>query len=277
MLLHAATSAKSNRSSRAQRLVAAIIDGVDSRIGLEGQTAAAAKPMISGYSMAGFVFAGTRNPDCWANDVSDITAISVGNTYAGDWRGCTLIAPDVVLMVNHVNIANGANILFLTNDGNNTLVSREQTASQRIGTTDIMLGKLASDVPGTISFAKVLSPSDWAGFKTIALISAVPALRVNKARDALIGDLSSFTYLTVNTLFTSCADATRQTFYAHLANGDSGNAAAYIMGDDLVLECAWHYGAGFGGAGETIHHNRDEINAAMTALGSAYQLTELSF
>lgn len=269
MPYYTAISSRPNRKTRGERIADFFSAEIDSLIA--GLTPSVAKPMLNGYSMADFIFTGTRNPDCWCNGVAGITAISVGNSYAGDWRGCTLIAPDVVLMGNHVEIGIGSDILFLTNDGTNTLVTRELASRQQIGTTDIMIGRLASDVPNTIAYAKVLSTTDFSSFDVMADRKRPAALRVDRQRTATVGD---FYYGYTTEIFIQPIDATRLSFYEDLINGDSGNAGAFIVGDDLILMCAWWYG--FGGEGQSLHYYRNEVNAAMTALGSAYQLTEIT-
>jgi hypothetical protein len=268
MSLLPAISARTNRNARAVSIAAAMITAVDTR--LAGRSFGTAGAMFTGYNTS--TFASTRNASCWCSDLPGITAISPWNSEDAYRHGGVLIAPDVVLYSDHsdTDFANGTVFSFVTLD--NTVVTRTQAANSQIGSTDIRIGKLDSDVPGSIRPALVLSPSDFAGLQSVIAAGVrVPILSTDQEEKALVRDSSS---LAENAIFRIPIDAARIGFYENLVGGDSGSTGAWIYGSDLVLACAWQ--GGLGGSGPSVHYYRNEINAAMTALGSAYQLTELT-
>lgn len=264
-----AIAAKPNRKSRGTRIADALSAEVDTR--LVGKTPSVAKPIISDYAVPDYVFEGTRNEDCWCYDVPGLTAISVANSFAGDFRGATLIARDVIVFANHYDFPVGTMVRFLNAD--NELLSYEMTTRTRIGSTDLMIGKLESDVDASIAHAKVFNSTDYSALTLAAFTSRPAALRVDRLRNALTGD---FVIGGTTATFDTPVNAARLDFYEHLANGDSGNPAAFIVGDDLVLMCPWYGPENAAGYGDSVHYYRDEINAAMTALGSTHQLTEVT-
>lgn len=85
---------------------------------------------------------------CALADV-DLTAISVWNSVDLATIGWTLIAPQIILGAYHAVPAVGTTFRWAAADG--TVYERTVTAFVRIGSTDIMLGKLSAVLPAAIS------------------------------------------------------------------------------------------------------------------------------
>lgn len=79
--------------------------------------------------------------------------------YGHSWRGQTLVSPRHYIGAAHWAVSTGTVLHFVTSD--NTVVARTVTGRQTITGTDIIVGVLDSDVPGTIAFARIL-PDAWA-------------------------------------------------------------------------------------------------------------------
>lgn len=217
-----------------------------------------------------------RNTSCWASGV-DLTPIAVWNSetaaYGNSWRGQTLISPRHYIGAAHWAVSVGTTLHFVTSD--NTLVTRTVTATQTIAGTDILVGVLNSDVPGTISFARVL-PDAWATkLPTVAASTPVPVARLNRGQQIHITDLISLSGSgNLGVQAAAPTIASRLPFYVNAETGDSGSPMFAIIGDKMVLLCAlW---GGGGGSGPFITARRTAINAAMAALGGGYSLTDVS-
>jgi hypothetical protein len=210
----------------------------------------------------------TRNTDCWAADI-DLTPISPWNSGHAELRAGTLVSPRHIIFANHYPIDVSATVRFVAAD--NTVANRTMTARQRVGTTDIMVGVLSSDVPASIGFAKVL-PSDWTDYLP-SLGYDVPVLVTDQQEKALVFDWAACDAsdgdegLQLRTPF----DATRLGFREAIVDGDSGNPVCLIVDDELVLLSTLYTNQP---AGPCIHDNATDINAAMTSLGGGYSLTE---
>jgi len=227
----------------------------DTRIAVPGKT----KPIYSTQDHAAPAY--VRNVACWAADL-DLTCISPWNSTGANTRAGTLISPRHLVWAQHYSIPNGATIRFV--DASNNVVTRTVVNSQRIGTTDLRIGVLDSDVTGC-TFAKVL-PDDWATYIPTNGLE-IPCLALDQQEKALVTDL----YRVVSgggTAFQVPTDATRLTFYESLIPGDSGNPAFLIINGELVILTVWEFGGA--GRGSSVTANKAAIEAAMVALGGTY-------
>jgi hypothetical protein len=223
-----------------------------------------------------------RNPDCWAYEF-DLTCMAAYNSSGWDMstNGCcpwekatrragTLISPRHVMFANHYTPPNGTELRFVAN--NNTVVSRVLSKSVQIGSTDLKIGVLDTDVPtNLIRFAKVL-PSNFTNYFPNALNqisgTAIPALCLDQDENALESDISSVsTFIS----FSMPSDTTRSRFFENKISGDSGQPAFMILDGQLVLLTVWTSGGG--GAGYFVTEYLNEINLAMATLGGSYGLT----
>jgi hypothetical protein len=221
-----------------------------------------------------------RNGSVWAAPYAQqLTAISPWNSTGGATRAGVLISPRHVLFATHYQIGAGASIRFITIDG--SVVTRTMTARQALTDTasyypDFTVGVLDSDVPASISFARIL-PDDWAaklpGLSTAGTGLLLPTLGLDQEEKALISDLVQIgtTAGASNVIHRRPPDAQRALFYEDKIGGDSGNPSFLIAQGQLVLTTTWTFGGG--GQGTSVQAFRAAINSAMTTLGGGYQLT----
>jgi hypothetical protein len=152
-------------------------------------------------------------------------------------------------------------------EADNDVVVRTVTAVQAIAGTDILVGKLDSDVPAGIDFAKVL-PTNWATKLPSLATFGMPVCNSNQGKEVHLRNvrtLAAAVYCEPPSL------ASRISFYRDVISGDSGSPCFAVVNGEMVLLCAWL--AGGAGAGPSIVHFTTEINAALTSLGGGYSLT----
>jgi len=215
-----------------------------------------------------------RNANCWAGGF-DLTCIAVCNSFEmNSQMGGTLVSPRHVVFAHHFTIPNGTTLQFVAR--NNTVVSRVLSNSVQIGSSDLQIGVLDSDVPtNLITFAEVL-PSSCTNYfpNSLQPISTnyIPALCLNQYEDALESDISAVAAGGV-----SCkppSNPTRGLFYENKVSGDSGQPVFIILNGHLVLLTVYTYvGAG---SGWFIPGYIDQINSAMAALGGGYSLAQVN-
>lgn len=137
---------------------------------------------------------------------------------------------------------------------------------------DLTVGVLDSDVPATISFARVLPDSYTSHLPGSE--QHIPLLTLDQEEKALVTDL--FNVGSAGNGSTNCVapdDPQRLTFYENKVTGDSGNPACLIIDGGLVLLTVWTFGGA--GAGTSVTAYKAQINTLMAQLGSGYQLTEI--
>lgn len=240
-------------------LGAAASAAVDSRIAVPGAT----QPIYTSQNHATATY--VRGETCWAAD-QDLTCISPWNsTGANKWAG-TAISPRHIIFAKHARIAVNATIRFVAAD--NTTVTRTMINRLDIAGTDLTIGLLDSDLPGSISFARVM-PTDWADYlPSLDYDVKVPCLALDQQEKALVNELR---LMGAWAAFDVPDNATRLSFYEPLISGDSGNPAFLRDSLGLVLLCT--FTSGDAGSGPGVTYWSTEINAAMTTLGGGYQLT----
>ena len=270
MPLTSITSSKRNRLNKVNRVIDNMVNSIDSRIA--GKDPASTIKIYDSYNVP-YGTVGSRNSNFWCSSLSAITCISPWNSYEGYARAGTLIAPDMVVFSNHFPILSGNSIDFYTMGG--SVVTRTIIAQRRIQTTDLMLGKLDSDVPNTIAYAKVLPKTFYPLFSEVLNNGSVkvPIMSLDQQEHASVTD----TYVqSQNSFFSIPTDSTRLSFYEGTYEYDSGNPSLWVYNNDLIIISVW-FGGGLGspGSGPSFHYYRDDINSTMTALSSPYQLTEV--
>lgn len=214
----------------------------------------------------------TRNPQSWLTGVN-MTPVATWTSDTTGWRGNTLVSPRHYIGAGHWPVGVGAVLHFVTSS--NAVVARTVTARQVISGTDIIVGVLDSDVPGTIGFARVL-PAAWAvKLPTLSSDFPVPVAKLNQAQQALLVDLAALGadgFGGVQCQVPTASD--RVSFYGRSLTGDSGSPVFAVVNDTMVLLCTLY--GGEAGRGPFVTAYRTQINAAMTALGGGYQLTDVS-
>lgn len=240
---------------------------------LAGKTASTALAIFSTQDHAGGTY--TRNTSCWASGV-DLTPISPWNSSGGAHNAGTLISPRHVLFASHYLPAAGSTIRFIKAD--NTVVTRTITAMQSLSDSqayypDLTVGVLNSDVPAGIDYARVL-PDTWASYLPTLAVRPVPALSTDQEEKLTVREMTSLSVAPGNRVFFATpADPQRRAFYEDVVAGDSGNPAFLLVNNKLVLVTVWTGGGG--GMGTHVAGFRTAVNAAMTALGGGYSLTNV--
>jgi hypothetical protein len=234
-------------------------EAVDSRIAGKNPSTTKAVYASQNHDTATYV----RNPNLWCADI-DLTCCSPWNSYDGAKRAGVLISPRHIAMAHHYYVPNGATMRFVAADG--TVVSRTVTNSVRVG-SDIRIGVLNSDVPETISFAKVL-PANFLDYLP-GIGYGVPVLALDQEEKALVQQWhfasNGWTGLEEPTT------ADRLAFHETIISGDSGGQLFAIGNGQVALLTCFYTALG----GESYASNISQINSQMTSLGGGYQLTEM--
>jgi len=294
------SSSSSSSSSSGIYLRDVAIDNVDDRLFVSKD-----KEVFSTQDPATLTY--IRNLNCWAYGL-DLTCISPWNSQSAHGaRGGALISPRHIIFAAHYPIANGTTIRFITDDG--TVVDRTTLElmlhPSYIGSPyynyDTAISVLDSDVPGDISFAKILS-SDYKDYlipytRTVSdyvpdlsadsnyKVNGIPLFKMDSEEKALVID-GLAAGLMIQSIpdvpqfrFQIPLDATRLLFYEASISGDSGNPTFMIINNEIVIASTSTWAGP--GSGPSIADLKNDINAMMTVIDasqgilSGYQLTEI--
>jgi hypothetical protein len=218
------------------------------------------------------------NTASFLHDV-DLTCMSVWNSQAGgspanSLKTATLISPRHVLMANHFYPPNGTIVRFRNADG--VVAERTLTNSSRIGSTDIQIGILDTDVPPTITFAKAIDDPSVPLFNT----RLAPVVVIDQTLKAFIGEVGTGgtgggNVINVTPFGTPLSSAQRAAFSQSNSwiGGDSSHPCFLIVDGLPVVLFTNHTSIGSTVNSERVSAYVTEINAAMTSLGGSYQLT----
>lgn len=199
-----------------------------------------------------------RNAACWAHTL-DLTPLSTSF-----WGG-TLISPRHAVVANHAGTwTTGTSMSWVAAD--NTVVTRTLAANGvRVGSTDLMIVKLSSDLPGSINFARAL-PANYASYLPTL---GIPVVCLDQDPHATLALWNGAGSQVTEASYLPPGGARAAFFEAKIA-GDSGKPAfAFINGVPVLLSC-WHTGSG----GPLLSNFITEVNAVMTSLGGGYSLTQ---
>jgi hypothetical protein len=212
-----------------------------------------------------------RSTTCWAKNI-DTSPISVWNNgggysaplNAGGYGGAgTLISPRHILLANHFYIKSGKKLIFVAMD--NTCYIRTLSNSLQVGSSDIRIGLLDSDLPANVSFCKI-------GSQTLCnqptFDNKFPTLSSNLSKKAIIEE----GYVGGNSilLFGASSDSQRVNFFETSGGGTSGNPICFVYENKLII-IGYRY-TSIGGP-SFIAPYTNAINAVMTSLGGGYQLS----
>lgn len=217
----------------------------------------------------------TRNPTCWAAGF-DLTPISPWNSREGYARGGILVTPRHFICAKHFHLTPGIVVRFVTAD--NIVVDRTITAVLPVSDTDSVSGGilmadfqvclLESDVPPTISFAKVpsVNTTNRADVRGIGN-NAVASLFTDQEEKIMVAEW--YIYGSQKIPFEGTK---RFEFYEPVVGYDSGNPLCLVDGTQLIMYTVF---TGPGG-GYPIASYINQINAAILYLGNGngYTLTQ---
>jgi hypothetical protein len=213
-------------------------DAVNNRIAAKNPTIS--KPIFSTLNHASSTY--VRNTGCWAYDL-DLTCISPWNSAGGITMGGTLISPCHIAFANHYQISNGSKIRYVTSNN----VTVEKTVIDQINAVDdIQIGMLDSDVPSSISFAKIL-PSNWSTYlpnlyrntQYNSNSAGLPIMTLDYDKKASVMELH---YIANNAGAYVRWPSQNSIFYPFLEmviGGDSGSPSFLIVNNQLVLILTW--------------------------------------
>lgn len=211
----------------------------------------------------------TRNPSCFVADL-DLTCI-----VAGGGNG-VLVSADTLACANH-SPASGT-LTFVTMGGSTVTRTTGDTA---LVSGDLLLVKLSSALPGTITPAKVL-PSNWLTYLPAPANSIedaahpwrVPMLSVDNDNYASVHDFHVFsTNFGLKTVVTRAPlSAARLALYDAAGAGDSGCPTGFVFGAQFVPTHVWSQPAN----GSLICNDAAFQSALSTLGGSAVTEVNLS-
>jgi hypothetical protein len=204
-----------------------------------------------------------RNPNCWVT--ADKTCWPVWSNGANRYCGA-LISPRHLICAKHAP-PSGV-VRFVTNS--NVVVERTVSGSVDVGNLDLQVRSLDSDVPGTISFAKVL-PADYLDYLPTRKI---PSIAGNQQQELVIRESiwvePEFDF--PDRWIADNAFTERYVpFTKPIVRGDSGSPVFLLINNSLVVT-GTHFGSF---VSPSIAHWFADVNAAMTTLGGGYQLTPI--
>jgi len=241
---------------------------------------ATGKKLFTTYNLTTDTY--VRNAASWLAGV-DVTSIPVATkpaSRANFWRyqGGLAIAKDCVAYCNHWGgptgqpadgRLKGGQVKYLASDNN--VVVRDIVDDIRIEATDLVIAKLNSPLPETVGIAKVL-PSNWADYMPVNYYF-VPAFGIVQISPS-VNKLASPRMLrrwSGLSMFSPDVPEGLAIWYENAVLYDSGHPAFLLVNDELVWLTVWTTGGAGGGSSAVA--NIAAINAAMTAMGSGYQLT----
>jgi peptidoglycan hydrolase-like protein with peptidoglycan-binding domain len=208
-----------------------------------------------------------KNTNVWTSRGTtpiDFSGQSVWNSTGGYTRSGTMISPKHIVFATHYPIAIGATIIFI--DRNGVVVSRTLASSTSAG-RDITVGILNENVPDTVSYYPVLTQEQWTNYLSS---TGVPLVLLDQEDKMIISNLSNLSSLTGNI---SCdippENSSRYPFYESIVDGDSGNPIFSIINNQPVLMSHELFPC----VGPSYTNFSFEINAAMSSLGTSYQLS----
>jgi hypothetical protein len=237
---------------------------------IAGLTAnSSAKQVFSSKSPSATTPAFTRSTTCWAKNIDtspqsiwNNNAASTAPFNAGGYGGSgTLISPRHIVYANHFRFYNGTTFVFV--DMNNNCYTRTLSDSAQVGSTDIQIGLLNSDITN-VSFAKILdiniANQTNANFR-------LPAFFMDQDRNALVGEY----YLNgAGGVCQSPTDSAQRTnFYETPVGGDSGNPICLIYENKIILTFTFLSPT----IGPSLSYYINDINSTMTTLGGGYTAT----
>ena len=173
----------------------------------------------------------TPNPDFWAKGV-DFSCASMWNSQGGNTRAGTAVTPRHVVFANHYPLQPGVRLDFLGTD--RKVHSRKLVATRRVSNTDLMVGALDADLPGTVHPAPIL-PVDYA--TSLGSGADLPCVAFDYEEKAIVVELMAIPRdRRATNIYTRVPQkADRLRFFEHIIVGDSGNPIFLLLNGDVIL------------------------------------------
>ena len=259
-----------------------IIHNIDDRLAVVKKAGRTAKDAIKIFSKQDHTHKiYIRNTHCWAYGL-DLSCISPWNSNSHTRKAGTLLSPRHAVWARHYNIHVNSTLRFVDQNNNvfdrkivktRSIPNRSNSTSSRAYLTgyDMVIGFLDSDVPSSVSFAKVL-PKYFQRFEPTKSYVRLPTLCTDYEEKALVDDFAR-QYNNMGYLLRPYTNTTRYEYYEPKIVGDSGNPCFFIVDNELVFLFVFTFGGA--GAGTSIQYHHDDVNQIMRSLGGGYQLTEI--
>jgi uncharacterized delta-60 repeat protein len=229
---------------------------------------------VDGYGATTTPF--VRNVGSWTESGTplDFTGFSLWTQMYNGYSSrsqhiATLISPRHFVTAHHWGITDGGTVAFVASD--NTIVYRTVVSTVQIGTTDIQVGILDSDVPDTITYYPIVASSTLQyafsafGNEDINVPMVFTSIYDNNFG---IQKLASLASNIVGAPAYSTAPFAE--FAGSHISGSSGSPLFIVIDNQpVVLSTAYTLSSG-----PQLGAYIPEINAAMTALGGSYQVTQ---
>lgn len=209
-----------------------------------------------------------RNPNCWAAG-TNLTCASPWNSRGGRLRAGTAVSPDCIVLASHYGLLVGDVVRFVTLD--NTVVERAIISRLKIGTSDMLIARLDSPLPDSITPAKLLPAAiaDYLPSLNYSMPIGVPCVVLDQEEKALCSEVSNIGGVSVG--FRAPSDPTRSQYYEEIIDGDSGNPSFFAGAEVSYLVGAWQYSA------SAPFADFERVSGAIATLGGiAPELANLS-
>jgi plastocyanin len=203
-----------------------------------------------------------RNATLWCSGYN-WTGVSPWNSADANKRAGTLVSPRSFIHAAHYPIAAGTDVRFVAADG--TVHTRTVVTSSKVGSTDIQVANLDSDLPSTIAFYAVL-PSTWR-MNLPNCHFGIPTVMFDQEEKALIGGLGSSPAGHI-----VYGSSLYLTWTEPLITGDSGNPVFLLINGAPVLVTT-HTTVG---GGPDLSANVEDINAILAPTGHQLTIANLS-
>jgi hypothetical protein len=212
--------------------------------------------------------------NCWANDLADFSCVATYSSLTGRSGGPTAVHARFAITAKHfyTDMWTGATVHFLANDG--SVVTRTVSDYRNVGSTDITVLMLSSDLPATVVPAKVFptTVTDYYNFYTGD--PRMPALSIHRG--------ASETYKKANCLDVNVwgdligviipTDAERLALYEAMEVLDSGSPLLTVVNSSPVLFGTWYSST----RAPSLTAQIAAIQSAMTAMaGASRTLTQV--